>query len=218
MAEKMAFLLTFYRAERKRWLESQQMRDARNVNESEAVSDFLGTIVKWSRNLKRRFLNNRGEDFRPERIRKGLYRPFCTLYFYNSPLFIDESGSLDEMFSANNVVIGASSGSRADFAIIGSRYPIDLNLYSSVPTQCLPLYRYDKSGNRLENVTNWALTQFRTHYADDTISRSDIFNYVYGVLHDPAYRKKYELNLRREFPRVPFTTISCSGRRGAKPC
>jgi predicted helicase len=27
---------------------------------------------------------------------------------------------------------------------------------------------------------------------------------VYGVLHDPAYRKKYELNLKREFPRVPF--------------
>jgi len=81
---------------------------------------------------------------------------------------------------------------------------MDLNLYSLVPAQCLPLYRYDKSGNRLENITNWGLTQFRTHYADDTISRSDIFNYVYGVLHDPAYRKKYELNLRREFPRIPF--------------
>lgn len=24
------------------------------------------------------------------------------------------------------------------------------------------------------------------------------------MLHDPAYRKKYELNLKREFPRVPF--------------
>jgi predicted helicase len=24
------------------------------------------------------------------------------------------------------------------------------------------------------------------------------------VLHDPKYRKKYELNLKREFPRIPF--------------
>ncbi|MDP2362234.1 MAG: type ISP restriction/modification enzyme, partial [Ignavibacteria bacterium] len=32
----------------------------------------------------------------------------------------------------------------------------------------------------------------------------DIFNYVYAVLHNPAYRKKYELNLKREFPRIPF--------------
>jgi predicted helicase len=27
---------------------------------------------------------------------------------------------------------------------------------------------------------------------------------VYAVLHQPAYRAKYELNLKREFPRIPF--------------
>jgi predicted helicase len=27
---------------------------------------------------------------------------------------------------------------------------------------------------------------------------------VYAVLHDPAYREKYRLNLKREFPRIPF--------------
>ena len=26
------------------------------------------------------------------------------------------------------------------------------------------------------------------------------------MLHDPKYRKKYELNLKREFPRIPFYT------------
>lgn len=31
-----------------------------------------------------------------------------------------------------------------------------------------------------------------------------IFNYVYGVLHDPIYREKYAINLKREFPRIPF--------------
>ncbi len=36
------------------------------------------------------------------------------------------------------------------------------------------------------------------------IQKEDIFHYVYGVLHNPAYRKKYELNLKREFPRIPF--------------
>jgi predicted helicase len=34
--------------------------------------------------------------------------------------------------------------------------------------------------------------------------RDAIFYYVYGVLHNPAYREKYELNLKREFPRIPF--------------
>ena len=36
------------------------------------------------------------------------------------------------------------------------------------------------------------------------ISKQDIFHYVYAVLHNPAYRKKYEQNLKREFPRIPF--------------
>ena len=36
------------------------------------------------------------------------------------------------------------------------------------------------------------------------IAKEDVFHYVYGVLHDPLYRKKYELNLKREFPHIPF--------------
>jgi very-short-patch-repair endonuclease len=39
-----------------------------------------------------------------------------------------------------------------------------------------------------------------------TIEKQDIFHYVYAVLHNPAYRSKYELNLKREFPRIPFYT------------
>ncbi len=36
------------------------------------------------------------------------------------------------------------------------------------------------------------------------ITKDAIFHYVYGVLHDPIYREKYALNLRREFPHLPF--------------
>ena len=39
---------------------------------------------------------------------------------------------------------------------------------------------------------------------NNNITKQDIFHYVYAVLHHPAYRKKYELNLKREFPRIPF--------------
>lgn len=41
-------------------------------------------------------------------------------------------------------------------------------------------------------------------YGKSEISKEDIFYYVYAVLHHPAYRKKYELNLKRDFPRIPF--------------
>ncbi len=39
---------------------------------------------------------------------------------------------------------------------------------------------------------------------DKDITKEDIFHYVYAVLHNPAYRKKYEINLKREFPRIPL--------------
>ncbi len=70
--------------------------------------------------------------------------------------------------------------------------------------QCLPLYRYTADGERVSNITEWGLRQFREHYGDDGISAEDIFAYTYAMLHDPAYRQQYEIDLRREFPRIYF--------------
>jgi predicted helicase len=79
-------------------------------------------------------------------------------------------------------------------------------------TQSLPLWRYDEAGNRVDNITDWALKQFSAHYADEIgkgkstrkITKEGIFHYCYAVLHDPQYREKYAQNLKREFPRIPF--------------
>ena len=72
-------------------------------------------------------------------------------------------------------------------------------------SQCFPFYTYDEDGsNRHENITDWALDRFRTHYSDDTISKWDIFHYVYGLLHNPVYRERYQANLKRDLPRIPF--------------
>lgn len=48
------------------------------------------------------------------------------------------------------------------------------------------------------------MEQFQNNYQDKTLTKEAIFHYVYAVLHNPTYRKKYELNLKREFPRIPF--------------
>jgi len=72
-------------------------------------------------------------------------------------------------------------------------------------TQTFPFYTYDEDGtNRRENITDWALEQFRSHYGDNTISKWDIFYYVYGLLHHPTYRTRFADNLKRELPRIPF--------------
>ena len=77
-------------------------------------------------------------------------------------------------------------------------------------TQCFPFYTYNEDGgNRRENITDWALQQFRAHYQDDGISKWDIFHYVYALLHHPRYREKYAANLKRELPRIPFVETRC---------
>jgi len=76
-------------------------------------------------------------------------------------------------------------------------------------SQCFPFYTYDEDGsNRRENITDWALNQFRTRYSDPNITKWDIFHYVYAVLHHPEYRQRYAANLKRELPRIPFVGSS----------
>jgi predicted helicase len=61
--------------------------------------------------------------------------------------------------------------------------------------------------NNIEGVLQSILIALTTPVEQEVkrrITKEDIFHYVYAVLHNPAYRKKYELDLKREFPRVPF--------------
>jgi Type ISP C-terminal specificity domain len=60
--------------------------------------------------------------------------------------------------------------------------------------------------NRRENITDWALEQFRARYGDPSITKWDIFQYLYAVLHHPEYRARYAANLRRELRRIPFVS------------
>ena len=63
-----------------------------------------------------------------------------------------------------------------------------------------------ESGGKLITSPIGHLAQFGEHYPElgSGITKRDIFHYVYAVLHHPAYREKYAINLKREFPRIPF--------------
>ena len=204
LANKMQFFANFYNS-----LDKQD-------------KDF-DTQIKWSRNLKQRFDRGLKEEFDENRIQKLNYRPYSPAYFYNSELFIDEHGQLKDIFKKENFVISIkNSTSSKDFFILAIDTFFDLHFTGD--SQGVPLYRYDENGNRIENITDWGLEQFKAHYANthgmtqshamssstsqshamSNITKETIFHYVYAVLHNPAYRKKYEQNLKRDFPRIPF--------------
>ena len=191
---------------------AKKMRFFSDIYSKQAKGEF-STTIKWSRNLKRRFEQHRREPFEAERIVRAAYRPYCSRWLYDSDLFIDEGGSKDAMFplGKQNIAICFSDiGSRTDYCVLAVSGLADLHFGASIDAyQQVPLWRY-VDGERVDNITDWALDQFRKHYQPGRgkrpkpITKESIFHYVYGVLHDPEYRQKYAVNLRREFPRVPF--------------
>ncbi|HEX4954989.1 MAG TPA: type ISP restriction/modification enzyme [Thermoanaerobaculia bacterium] len=170
-------------------------------------------VIKWSRNLKRRSTQGKIESFDPERIRSMAYRPFCRRVFYDSALFVDERGAAGAMFpvgTQNQCIVLTDPTAQKPWLVLVVDDPPDLHLVGAAAgAVCLPLKTYD-GVRSLDNITDWAVDQFTSHYAaaggksDRPISKEAIFHYVYAVLHDPIYREKYALNLKRDFPRIPF--------------
>jgi predicted helicase len=185
---------------------------ARYLEVSPHAPDY-DSVVKWSRNLKRRFEQGRQEEFSTQYIKPTLYRPYVCMALYDSPLFIDERGATAETFpnpESMNSAICVIAGDRQPFAVVASGRLPNLNLYSADATKYVTRWRFAPDGSRHDNITDWALRQFQQHYHPGkgrkpaAISKDAIFHYVYAVLHDPVYREKYALNLKREFPRIPL--------------
>lgn len=178
------------------------------------LDDFLDySKIKWSRNLKRLLKTGDEPDFNIGSIRQMLYRPFAKSNVYFAPIVVDELGQLRRIFPVistereNLIIVTSDIGYRADqFSVLMANMVADRHLCAAVDGhQCFPFYVYAEDGtNRRENITDWALNQFRTHYTGPNITKWDIFRYVYGVLHHSGYRTKFADNLKRELPRIPF--------------
>jgi predicted helicase len=162
--------------------------------------------IKWDRELTKYLKKEIKITFSKRKIIDCAYRPFAHQHFY-----FDEhlNGMTYQWFNILNledkenrfIAFNSPSNPKGLFALVSSRI---VDLHFTGDSQCLPLYRYDEQGNRHDNITDWGLEQFQTHYKTKKITKEDIFFYTYAVLHNPAYRTKYELNLKREFPRLPF--------------
>ena len=66
-----------------------------------------------------------------------------------------------------------------------------------------------------DNITDRALEQFQARYGDE-ITKDDIWEYMYGVMHAPDWRERYRHDLQRNLPRIPlandFEAFRSAGR------
>jgi predicted helicase len=185
----------------------------KNYNVPLPGAEEFPSNVKWSETLKRRKLAGQKEKFDASKLRIANYRPFFKSWLYQSELFIDRPGQADMLFPPGHENIGicfSDKGSRTDPCVMAITGVSDLHFGAAIDGyQQASLYRFAE-GERVDNVTDWALNKFRDCYqkgkgrSSRAVTKRDILNYTYAVLHDPDYRRRYELNLKQEFPRIPF--------------
>jgi predicted helicase len=173
------------------------------------MDNDLDYSIKWTRAVKNDLSKGVKYKFDDKLIVDCLYRPFIKKKLYFSKQLNEMQYQLPSIFGKNSefnntCIVFSDSAFRSQFSSISVNVIPELHFAASTDGfQNLPLYVYDKDGNRHDNITDWALNQFKSHYQNE-ITKLDIFHYVYAVLHNPIYREKYELNLKREFPRIPF--------------
>ena len=208
LTDNMNRLIGIYNAEVDRW----KRRENRDTN----VDDFViydDAKIKWSSGLKQKLKSSQLAGFTTTKIRRSLYRPFTKSHLYFDRMINDRVLVFPSIFptprteAENRVICVAGIGDRKGFGcLMTNRIPsLDLAFEKN---QCFPFYTYDENGrNRRENITDWALAQFRGHYQDEAITKWDIFHYVYGLLHHPDYRERYQANLKRDLPHLPYATV-----------
>ena len=185
----------------------------RRITKETELDDFLNidnTKICWSEALKRNLLSGKTTEFNEKNIRISLYRPFTKSYLYFNRMMTERVYVNPSIFptteteAENLIICVAGIGNRKGFGCLVSNKIPTLDL-SFEKNQGFPYYTYDEDGsNRRENITDWALNAFRTQYKDDTITKWDIFHYNYGLLHHPEYREKYQANLKRDLPHIPY--------------
>ena len=206
LTENIQQTMEFYNAQVLEWLVTPE----KSIMKVDNFVSYDNTKISWSSGLKQKLKGGRMAEFSEAKLRNSLYRPFVKSDLYFDRMITERVYVFPSIFPTpetemeNQVICVAGIGDRKGFGCLTTNQIPALDL-AFEKTQCFPFYTYDEDGtNRQENITDWALAEFRTHYGDDTITKWDIFHYNYGLLHHPAYREKYEMNLKRDLPHIPF--------------
>jgi predicted helicase len=211
---------------------------ALKLNPKLPVDQFItddAKVIGWSANLKKAVNSTQTRNFKQNQIRVASYRPFTKQALYFDKYFLERPGVNDKFFpnqDVDNVAIGVSPSLNDGLSILITDKVADLHFNGD--TQCFPLYYYeerqkqtrslfDESGDsefvRRDGISDFILTRAKKQYGKN-VTKEDIFYYVYGLLHSPAYRETFADDLKKQLPRLPllddvrdFWAFSKAGRQ-----
>ena len=171
----------------------------------------------WRFDSAKQDLNDSGPS--KDKIVPILYRPFDIRYTYYTGRtsgfqYRPMSEVMDHMLEPNIALLfnrrEALPGQYADFLVTdvmaehksSSRYD---TCYQA------PLYLY-KDGRKFPNIATGLLERVSARYGT-SVTPEDLLYYTYAVCYSPTYRLKYDSELRRDYPRIPFASEASIFRR-----
>ncbi|WP_286961732.1 MULTISPECIES: DEAD/DEAH box helicase [Arsenicicoccus] len=187
--------------------------------------------ISWSRSLRASAARGRPIEYQPGALQTATYRPYMRVHLYGDRPLLNVIGVTTAAFPTPNhpnhgfTLTGASS--HYDFCLIAADALPDLHLLDT--GQCFVRWRYEPihadandgmlsfdapRGNdadvvdgywRIDNITNDALARFQGAYGS-AVTKDDIYDYCYGLLHSPDYRATYAADLKKMLPHIPLVT------------
>jgi predicted helicase len=180
--------------------------------------------IKWSSSLESRFARREVLPFDNSQPRQVMYRPFERTFMYPDTKWIHRPGIFAKAFPtarhANLGIAAVSPGPGKPVGLLAVSVAPSMDLLG-VGCQFFPRWRYESADAsntlnmpvgdvevidgylKIDNITDEAHGRFATAYGS-SLTKDDIFCYLYGLLHSPDYRETYTADLTKMLPRIPL--------------
>ncbi len=211
----------------------QRHRIADRGDAVDAFIDLDPTKISWNRATRNDVTKGVRYTYRPGALVPSMYRPFekTTAYFdrqlndmvYQLPRLFPTA----ELSNLGFYLNGINEFAEPAVLMLGCMPCLDLFGRGG---QFFPRFTYQRSSStpdlygegdraehtRLDNVTDGILADYHATYSI-SVTKEDIFFYVYGILHSPQYRTNFAADLKRMLPRIPkvrdFRGFADAGRK-----
>ncbi|MCR5259243.1 MAG: N-6 DNA methylase, partial [Desulfovibrio sp.] len=212
--------ITFYNEEVERISELRREHPDYDAGTLVSFLTFDSTRFSWDRQQKSDVVRGKKYAFSKKNMFTCMYRPFFRENGYVAREMNNCVYQMPKIFPtpshANRVI-----------CVSGARLPLMVDhvpdLHFNGDTQCFPLNWFEeetigtgkKAGRlpgmeqapkftRRDGITNWALERCRSLYPGQSMTKENIFYFVYGVLHSQEYRAAFGEDLKKSLPHVPF--------------
>ncbi|MBQ9371322.1 MAG: DEAD/DEAH box helicase [Thermoguttaceae bacterium] len=203
---------------------NEQVNAYANCGEYVNPRDFVdsdASKISWTAGLLNNVKNNkRYSSDGTFAFRIGAYRPFCKENLFLDNVFNERPGKYASTLfptpnTPNLMICIPNGGNKGLSTLITDVIP---DIQYAFNGQCFPLYYYAPEEKNLYEtegeptvdgyvqksaITDGILMKCQDAYGNE-VTREDIFFYVYGALHSPGYRRKYENDLKKELARLPL--------------